>query len=137
MIINDVIDAIADVIRKHDNLIIRENTEEGLLFELCEKRIEYEERHEEQDGGGTCKSQGMQKRKNITFHRIVAVYAPHNDDLFEVATKNKDSFFRMKAVKKLSDEAMLAKIAQTESDPYVREIAIEKLTDEAVLSKIE
>lgn len=50
--------------------------------------------------------------------------------------KDKDESVREEATKKLTDQALLAKIATQDEDWYVRCTAVSKLTDQALLAKI-
>ena len=55
---------------------------------------------------------------------------------FRPRWKHGDSSVRRVAVEKLTNQALLAKIATTDSDGLVREVAVGKITDQALLAKI-
>jgi hypothetical protein len=50
--------------------------------------------------------------------------------LIKIATKSKESFLRREAVKYLSDQVVLAKIAKNDTDIYVRTDALKKISEE-------
>ena len=56
--------------------------------------------------------------------------------LAKIAVNEENSLVRMAAVYKLTDQALLAKIAVGDNDQYVRSAAVEHLTDQTVLVKI-
>lgn len=56
--------------------------------------------------------------------------------LAKIAVESKDESLRYSAVTKLTDAALLAKVALGSNDWSVRNAAVKKLTDEAVLAKI-
>ena len=56
--------------------------------------------------------------------------------LASIAKNDKDEFVRKEAVYKLTDQAVLASIAKNDKDEVVRKAAVSNLTDQAVLASI-
>lgn len=56
--------------------------------------------------------------------------------LAKIAVEDKEADARQVAVEKLTDQALLAKIAAEDTGPFVRQAAFAKLTDQALLAKI-
>jgi hypothetical protein len=56
--------------------------------------------------------------------------------LAKIAVEDEDSRVRTAAVEKVTDQAVLAKIATEDGNRDVRQVAVNKLTDQAVLAKI-
>jgi hypothetical protein len=56
--------------------------------------------------------------------------------LAKIAVEDTNADVRYLAVKKLTDQAVLAKIAVKDREPYVRRAAVQNLTDQAALAKV-
>jgi hypothetical protein len=56
--------------------------------------------------------------------------------LADVAQKAEEGWVRRKALEKLSDERLIAQAATSDKDPFVRKLAVERLTDERLIAQV-
>ena len=57
-------------------------------------------------------------------------------DLFKPKWKHSESIVRQEAVKKITNQKILAEISKNEAESFVRKEAVKKITDQKILAKI-
>jgi len=108
-------------------------TDQNVLAELAINNSEPDVRHESDImcSPGYLVTGCTQSLEGLGFSGADGVYHP-------IRIAKKDSVWRVRqaAVKKLTDQNVLAEVAKNDSDGDVRQAAVEKLTDRNVLAEV-